>query len=180
MKPRKPRTHTVTAYHFVGETLRDGRPIPPDGEWLTEPGTPVLCSHGLHASRHPADALKYAPGSTLCRVKLSGVIVEGDDKLAATSRMIIERIDATSLLREYARWCALQVAHLWDMPDIVRQYLTTGDETIRADAYATANDATAYDAARAAYDAARAAYASIDLITLAERAVSEEKESVTP
>jgi hypothetical protein len=23
----------VLAWHFVGATLRDGRPIPPDGEW---------------------------------------------------------------------------------------------------------------------------------------------------
>ena len=26
-------TGTVLAWHFVGDTLRDGRSIPPDGEW---------------------------------------------------------------------------------------------------------------------------------------------------
>ena len=41
----------------------------------------------------------------------------------------------------FARWSALQVTHLWDCPDVVKQYLETGDKSIR--------DA-AWNAARAA------------------------------
>ena len=37
-------------YHFVGSTLRDGRPVPPDGEWLVHDGPVEMCASGLHAA----------------------------------------------------------------------------------------------------------------------------------
>lgn len=43
--------------------------------------------------------------------------------------------------RAWARWCALQVIGLWNAPEIVRQYLETGDESIRAAAWDAARDA---------------------------------------
>lgn len=57
----------------------------------------------------------------------------------------------------FARWCAWQVRDLWKMPDIVRQYLLTGDEKIKG---------RARDAARAAvraawWDAVRATLAAL-------------------
>ena len=52
------------AYHFVSNALRDGRPVPADGEVLRHEGKLELCNWGLHFSRHPFDALKYAPGAT--------------------------------------------------------------------------------------------------------------------
>ena len=149
------------AYHFVADTLRDGRPIPADGEWLEHTGKVVICKSGLHASWHPFDALQYAPGKTLCLVEVEGVVSEQSDKLVCRRRRIVKRIDSEALTREFARWCALQVIELWDAPDVVRQYLTTGDEKIWAAAWAAARDA-AWDAARdaawaAAWDAAWAA-----------------------
>lgn len=131
----------LLAYHFVGESLRDGRAIPADGEWLVHDGAVKLYASGLHASIAPFDALQYAPGNTLCLVELRGTIVRGDDKVVASERRIIKRIDAEPLLREFARWSALQVIELWDAPDVVRQYLTTGDESLRAAAWAAARDA---------------------------------------
>ncbi len=163
----------LTAFHFVADTLRDGRPVPADGELLVHDGEVRLCAQGLHASIDAFDALQYAPGNTLCLVELTGTIVRGDDKVAASERRIIKRIDAEPLMREFARWSALQVIELWDAPDVVRQYLTTGDESLRdaaqaaarAAAWAAARDAAwaaalpaSRDAARAAaWDAARAA-----------------------
>ena len=132
---------TVMAWHFVGASLRNGRAVPPDGEWLEHDGPLVMCERGLHASEHPSDALQYAPGSTLCRVECEGVVRgAGDnaDKLICRRRRIVARIDATAILWEHARWCALQVAHLWTMPDVVRRYLETGDESMRAAAWAAA------------------------------------------
>lgn len=41
-------------------------------------------------------------------------------------------------MRAFACWCALTVAHLWDMPVIVREYLETQDESKRAAARAAA------------------------------------------
>jgi hypothetical protein len=142
---------TTYAYHFVAETLRDGRPVPPDGEWLTHDGPLELCESGLHACVDPFDALKYAPGPVLCLVEIDGETLTGDDKLVAMRRMIVKRLDMTTELRAYARWCALSVIDKWDAPDVVRMYLETGDETLRTAAWAAA------DAAWAAADAARAA-----------------------
>lgn len=54
-------------------------------------------------------------------------------------------------IRKLACDYALSVAHLWDMPDVVRQYLETQDESIRIAAREAAQAAqTAWDAARAA------------------------------
>ena len=154
----------MDGYHFTGKTLRDGRPIPPIGEWLEHDGPLVPCKSGLHASAHPFDALKYAlkyaPGNMLHRVELEGdLVLHGDppDKCVGRRRKIIATIDATSLLREYARWCASQVLYLWDAPQVVRDYLATGDESLR-DAARDAAEAAAWDAgdaAGAARDAAR-------------------------
>ena len=158
-------------YHFSNKTLRDGKPIPEIGEWLTVQGEIVPCENGLHASEHPFDALQYAPGSLLHLVELDGEIKPYGspvDKFAARKRKIIATIDAEDLLWEFTRKCALNVIHLRDAPDVVKQYLTTGDELLRATpwdaAWAAAWDsarATSWDAAldaawAAAWDAARA------------------------
>ena len=147
----------ILAWHFIGNALRDGSAIPADGEWLKVKTPLSLCNHGLHASLNPFDALQYAPGATLCRVALRGDIVHGDDKLCASERMIICRMDATELLRYFARMQALSVVHLWDAPDVVLDYLMTGDYSIRDAAWYAAR-AAARDAARdPAWDAARTA-----------------------
>jgi hypothetical protein len=155
MKTKKMKV--IRAYHFVGATLRDGSPVPPDGEWIHHEGKIKLCVSGFHASKDPFDALQYAPAATLCLVECSGEIIEGNDKIVCSSRRIIKRVNVTDLLRLFARKQALSVIHLWNAPDIVREYLETGDESKRAAAWAAARDA-AWDAAwDAARDAARAA-----------------------
>ena len=149
----------VLAWHFVGDTLRDGRPIPADGVTLKHKGKLELCASGLHASERLIDALQYAPGPILCRVQMGGTIKKESDKLVARQRTIIWRVNSTDVLRKFARQCALDVAHLWNMPPVVRQYLETGDERLR-DAAWDAAWAAAWDAAwaaarDAAWDAAR-------------------------
>src|SRR5690606_2164697 len=136
----------VQAYHFVGATLRDGRPVPADGAWLVHGGPVALCVSGLHASRRPWYALRYAPGETLCLVEIADIAAEDTDKLVARRRRIVRRADLTADLRAFARACALDVISLWDAPDVVRRYLETGDEALRAAAWAAAF--------RAAWDAA--------------------------
>jgi hypothetical protein len=150
------------AYHFVADKLRDGRAIPPDGEWLEHIGKIEMCEAGLHASLHIADALKYAPGATLCLVELSGEIQIGDDKVAASKRRIIARFDATELLRKDARDSALSVIHLWKAPAVVKRYLKIGGESLRIEAQSAADAAAAYVADAAAYAARAAAYVAAD------------------
>jgi hypothetical protein len=148
---------TIRAWHFVGDTLRDGRPVPPDGVKLTHDGPVIPCQSGLHASVHPFDALQYAPGPTLCLVECGGTIVEHGnpvDKIACSDRTIIVRMDATDMLRHFARQQALSVVHLWDAPQIVLDYLM-GDDAARDAAWAAARDAARVAARAAARAAAR-------------------------
>ena len=147
----------IRAHHFVGDNLRDGRPVPPDGEWLVHDGPVRMCESGLHASRHPFDALMYAPGPILCLVDCDEIDAEDVDKLVCRRRRIVARFDATDMLRAFARQCALDVIHLWDAPQVVRDYLTTGDESLRDAARAAARAAARYAARYAAWDAAREA-----------------------
>jgi hypothetical protein len=142
------KTPTGYAWHFVGATLRDGRPVPADGETLVHTGTLELCASGLHASVDPFDALRFAPGETLCLVRIGGEVLHDHDKLVCSERTIVARMDATDMLRYSARMQAASVAHLWDAPDVVLDYLMTGDEVLRA----AARDA-AWAAARADFNA---------------------------
>ena len=146
---------TIRAWHFVGETLRDGSPVPKDGIWLKHKGPIELCSSGLHASKDAFDALQYAPGPVLCLVNCRGEFLHQDDKLVCAERQIVARMDATEMLRYFARMQALSVIHLWDAPDVVLDYLMTADESLRDAAWDAAR-AAARDAARdAAWAAAR-------------------------
>lgn len=150
----------VMAWHFVGEKLRDGRDIPPDGVELVHEGPLEMCISGLHASVLLIDALRYAPGVTLCRVKCCGAIVSSYDKLVCTRRTIEWRLDTTEVLRAFARQCALDVAHLWEMPDIVRQHLTIGDGSLRIPAWNIASHAASAAATLGTADAALASAAA--------------------
>jgi hypothetical protein len=148
-------------YHFTGQKLRDGRPLPAVGEWLEHDGKVEMCVSGLHASAAPFDALQFAPGEMLHQVELEGIVETQSDKIVAKRRKILASIDATPLLRLFARQQALSVIHLWDCPAITKEYLETGREDIRAAAGAAAwaaARARAWDAAgAAAWAAARAA-----------------------
>lgn len=131
------------AYHFVGETLRDGSPVPEDGIWLRHKGPIKICQAGLHYSLEPFDALEYAPGAILCQVEVDGITETESDKGVARARKIVQRVDATEMLRWFARDQALSVIHLWDKcpPDVVLDYLMTGDESLRSAASSAASSA---------------------------------------
>ena len=153
---------TKRGYHFTADTLRNGDPIPQIGEWISVSGPIIPCKSGLHMSEHPFDALQYAPGCMLHRVDVRGNLQPHGspcDKWVGRERMIIATIDATDILRAFARFCALFVAHLWDCPDIVRTYLETGDESIRASAWASASASARDSASASAWASARAASA---------------------
>jgi len=177
---------TVHAWYFSMSDRRlgfgDGRPIEL-GTVHTHDGTPVLCGPGLHASERAIDAFKYAPGLVLWRVECGGTVVTGDDKIACTERTYVAGgVDASSLLRAYARWCALSVVHLWACPDVVARYLVTGDETLavaaRVDVWVPVRDAAGGAARAAAWSATRTAAggAARDAAGAAARAAAWEAE----
>jgi len=127
----------MKAYWFS----KDGRPMQGRshiiymvGNSYTEGGIIIPCENGLHASVDPFDALVYSfYPSTLDIVELDGTIVGHGtpvNKYAASQRRHLDRIPVPPLLKEFARWCALQVIHLWECPDIVKRYLETGDDSL--------------------------------------------------
>ena len=117
---------------------RDDREIVVGGSHSIK-GTPILCVRGLHASKTLLQALNYAPGPVLYRVDITRHIVEGADKFCGQRRKYLRGgYDISPVLRQFARDCAISVAHLWDVPEIVREYLVSGDETLRSAAESAA------------------------------------------
>lgn len=145
------------SYHFTGETLRDGQPVPAIGETLRHDGEIVWCESGLYASPTAWGALQCARGPHLHRVWCEEIERRDSTKFVCRSRTIVASIDATDLLRDFARRCALDVIHLWDAPEVVRRYLETGDKKLRAAAReaVAARDAARYPAKDAAWYPAR-------------------------
>ncbi len=88
-------------------------------------------------------------------VLLSTVLESNDLDDALWCLCAVDGYDKES--RKLACDFAMTVEHLWDMPDIVRQYLTTQDEEIRAAARDAARDAAGAAARGAARGAAWAA-----------------------
>lgn len=108
----RPSDTTTVAWHFLpndSKTQFDPRIPVSVGTVLEVPADRVkLCKYGLHASSRIIDALQYAPGAMLCRVQLSGKILQGDDKLVASRREVLAMADATAILHEMAWWSAEQ------------------------------------------------------------------------
>jgi hypothetical protein len=163
---------TKLAWHFVGKTLRNSSKIPKVGEKLVVAPPLVLCAHGLHASYRLLDALKYAPGFNVCRVQISGEIIESDDKLVCSERTIIWKFDAKDILVRFAKDCALDVIDLWDCPESVKTFLESGiDSSEAARAAAEAARAATWAAEAAAWAAAEAAGAPAEAAARAAWAV---------
>lgn len=161
---------SIYAWHFTGDRLRDGRPLPAVGEWLEHEGLVRICESGLHASRRPADALWYAPGPMLHLVECAEIASEQADKLVCRRRRIIASMDATDMLRYYARMRALSAIHLWDAPDVVLDYLMTGDKRLGIAASDAARDASTGARSAAARVAASAAARAVTWATARDAA----------
>ena len=135
-------------------------------------GPLTMCKWGLHASAKPLDALKYAPGPIVCRVELSGEIIKQEDKACATERKVLEIADASTVLHEFACWCAeralkranISDKHCWNAIKVKRAWLEgkatdkelhVARDAAWAAAWAAARAAAWNAAWNAAWDAAR-------------------------
>ena len=102
---------TTKAYHYTDGSLRNGS-LPRIGKWLEHSGPVEICKSGLHASRHPFDALRYAPGSYLHLVEVDDIVAEEEDKLVCRRRKILKTIQADRINRRFACECAALAAWL--------------------------------------------------------------------
>ena len=162
------RPRTVLAWHFLpanGCLARSAPPVKVEvGRTYRVDGEPVLCEHGLHGSLGVLDALKYAHSPIVCRVRIGGKIVRGDDKLCGTTRRVLAMADAGPTLHLFACWCAERAlkaerkagrepdARSWAALEVKRRWIA-GEAT-------DAELAAARAAARAAVGAAGAAGAA--------------------
>ena len=159
----------MLAWHFLSEDKRlgygDGRLVEV-GATLECKGKPALCSNGMHGSARLIDALRYANGPIVCRVKIDGDVIEDDDKLCGRRRTVLWMMDATQILHEFACTCAEDALTLVEQPDArsveaiaaKRAWLRgeiTDEES--AAAWAVAGNAAGDAAWAAEWDAARAA-----------------------
>lgn len=110
--------HSVLAWHFVrkGGLTRDGRRVTVGDKMHVDP--PIeLCERGLHASRRLIDALKFAPGPVLCRVRCSGIVIHDGDELICSDREVLAMADVSLQLREFACNEAERALHRVGMVD---------------------------------------------------------------
>ena len=147
----------IKCWHFLQDDkwLRWGtQEVCKVGKTYTCEGELKLCENGMHGSRKIMDALGYAPGNICCKVEIWGEVKEENDKLVGRNRKILKMINAEKILRKFARLCALDVIDKWDAPEVVIQYLKTGNEKLRDAAWGAARGAAGVAAGDAAWDAA--------------------------
>ena len=158
-----PRPRGVLGWHFLAEDRRlqfGTREVVEAGKTYMAEGPLKMCQNGVHASRQAVDALQYAPGPVVCRVRLSGEIQHDTDKSVARHRTVLWIADATAILHEFALVCGHEAlgyrdaAHgdvdsrSWAVLDIKAKWLrgeATDDELARAAWAAGAAEAAARD-----------------------------------
>ena len=182
----------IDCWHFVGEDkrLRYGCGLEVEaGYTYTEDGPISICERGLHGSRSAYNALKYATGPVLCRVRIWGDVSEHEDKLVGRHREVLDVRDVSAELRLWGCWCIRNTSigngrTVWDLLADERsrkaveiaEAFAVGKATkeqlpaARAAAWAAAGAA----AGAAAMDAARAAarYAAMDAARAAAMAAA--------
>jgi hypothetical protein len=158
----------ILAWHFVAES----RTLGYDANSLAvEPGfiysigkneTPEPCECGMHGSRRAIDALQFAPGPIICRVRIWGDVEEQDDKLVGRHREVLWMADATESLHRMACWSVRNTPlpdgrKVWDLITDQRSKRAVEVKESWLEGKATdAELAAAWDAAwAAARDAAR-------------------------
>jgi hypothetical protein len=165
---------SVLAWHFLAADRRmaNETEIVKPGYIYTTIGGLKLCESGLHASVCAIDAIKYAPGPVVCRVRCSGEIIDGGDKIVCRNREVLWMANADSILRLIATECVRKTPlhdgrTVWDLLTDPRSRNAVEVAEKFAHGKATREElaaarAAAWDAARAAaraaaWDAARAA-----------------------
>jgi hypothetical protein len=168
----------ILAWHFINErrTLNPNYGV---GDMAVEPGyiysiadheTPTLCECGMHGSRRAIDALQFAPGPIICRVRIWGDVHEDKDKLVGRHREVLWMADATEALHRMSVWAVRHTPlpdgrKVWDLLTDERSSRAVEVKELWIDGKATvvelaaARDAAWAAARDAAWDAAWAAAA---------------------
>ena len=144
------KTETKLAWHWLA-VGSSGKPVLRDGTllrkrvWLRYKWEPKICERGLHGSYTALDALKYAPGCYVTRVKVAAIHAEQDDKFVCKERMPLWGYDATAVILKWSKRVALDVVSLWDCPAVVLEFLNGDDTKAAAAAGASAEKTSLYN-----------------------------------
>jgi len=114
------RIKAMKAWHFIRNDRRLGygdNRIVKTGRTHSVSGDICPCRNGMHGSKRIIDALGYARGNIICRVDITGDIIEDDDKMAGRNRRVIWMRDVTNILHEFACRCAEDALKLVPKPD---------------------------------------------------------------
>ena len=168
--------NNILAWHFLPENglTRFNKIKVEPGVEIVHKGKLELCNSGLHASIKLDDALSFAPGPILCRVRCEGRVKQGDDKLVCSRRTVLWMFDASRVLRLWGCWCIRNTKFsdgrtVWDLLTDVRsrnavevaERFAVGEATENELAAAwSAAWASAWDARADAWDAWAAARAA--------------------
>jgi hypothetical protein len=162
----------MDCWHFLSEdgfTRYEPRVKVETGQTLKHDGPLMLCESGLHASVRAIDALQYAPGPIICRVRLGGEIQQERDKCVARERTVLWMYDATPILHEMAClsaetalliadvedercWQAIEAKRAWLRGEIDAAQMAAARAAAWAAARAAAWDAAGDAAGAAAWD----------------------------
>lgn len=117
--------------------------------WCITDGT-IESSEQCHAKI--VDACQNSTGTRIYLVRIS--------QAAPVVVAWVDGEDGNKLLRNFAKWCALQVINLWEAPNIVRQYLKGTDGSLRDAARDAVDEAAEGTVGFAAWAAASAQHAA--------------------
>lgn len=115
------RRNVIWGWHFVGADLRlthDAKDVTvAPGYIYTYEGESLRhCNQegkarGLFACREAFDALYYANGPVICRVRSWGDVIEDGNKLVSRHREVLAMKNVSMELRWFGCWCVRQI---WD------------------------------------------------------------------
>jgi hypothetical protein len=124
-----PIDNSNIAWCFTGDTLSDGKPIPLINQTIKFSDNIQIYKSGYNWSKYPTDALSHAGCHDniymLHRIYFGGEIIEKYNDGVSSELTILATIDASQLLLRYAADLALSLSHLYEIPDVVKEYLTT-------------------------------------------------------
>ncbi|MHB1937026.1 MAG: DUF7666 domain-containing protein [Acidobacteriaceae bacterium] len=166
-------SNRILAWHFLDDDGldRNGNEVE-IGQTTSVKGPIVICKHSLHWSERLIDALKYAPGSTLCRVEGWGDVERERDTGCSRHRKVLAKANIAPILHEFAcrvaeqalqdagvkdkrSWAAIETKRRWLAGD------ASDDELAAAEGAAwLAGDATTKELAAARSAAWMAAWES--------------------
>ena len=154
----------IVAWHFLtNDGLdRDGNKVE-IGQTLSVEGPLTICEHGLHWSERLIDALRYAPGSVLCRVEAWGDVQRESDKGCTRYRKVLAKANIGPILHEFScrvaeqalkdggvkderSWAAINTKRRWLAGDATDDKLAAAWDAAEAAVWAAA------EAAEAAWD----------------------------